>query len=141
MAGSKKLTKGELMARLTPDSVDVPINGKIVRVPANKEENTTMNAVMISQGRVMIQEAIKKWQDIDETPDPRQLKDIIFAMHKLVEASNVIYVQENEVINENKEKKAETTEPDDVSFEGLHQPPEVKEDERPERNPPEVDGS
>ena len=134
MAGSKKLPPSALIARLTPDSVDVAINGKIVRVPANKGENTTMNAVMISQGRVMIQEAIKKWQDLDETPDPRQLKDIIFAMKNLVEASNVIYAPEQEIINANKEKKAETTEPDDVSFDALHQPPEVKEETKNEQS-------
>ena len=136
MAAGKKSNKSAI-TRLTPDSVDV----EGVRVPANRGENVTMNAIMIAQGRKMIQDSIKKWGDMDEVADPRQLKDVITAMKNLVEASNIVYPDNEGVLDLNREKKVETTEPDDVSFDALHTPPEVKEDGNAERNPPEADGS
>ena len=126
MAEPKKSKRSAVVARLTPDSVDIEINGRAIRVAANRGENTTLNAIMISQGRDLVQRTIKAYEDMDETPSPRELNDLIRSMGTLVEASNVVYLPAEPILNN--EKKAEPTEPDDISFEGLHKPPEIKEE-------------
>lgn len=126
MAEPKK-SKSRIINRLTPDAVDVIINGREIRVAANSGENTTLNAIMISQGRDLIQRTIKAYEDMDETPDPRQLGSIVKAMRDLVEASNVIYVKTEPGLPTEKQAAEPTSEPDDIDFEGLHKPQEVKE--------------
>jgi hypothetical protein len=134
MAEAKKSPKSRMVARLTPASVDVLINGREIRVASNRAENTTLNAIMVSQGRDLIQRTIKAYEDMDETPDPRELRSLIGSMKDLVEASGIVYAPAEPVLN-NEKKTEPTSEPEDIDFEGLHKPPEVKEDE-PTRNPP-----
>lgn len=129
MAESKKSKKSGILTRLTPGSVDVNINGREIRVANNKQENTILNAVVISQGRDLIQRSLKRYEDQDVVPDARELVSIIKSMRDLVEASNLVYPSDDPVLDQ--PKKAESTEPDDISFEALHQPPELKEETKP----------
>lgn len=138
MAEAKKSTKSAIIKRLTPDSVEVNINGRDIRVASSKGENTTLNAIVVAQGRDLIQRSIKAYEDADEVPSARELLYILQAMQSMVATSDVVYPNQDQVLTRG-EKAVESAEPE-VDFHDLHKPPEIVPDGNP-GNPPKVNGS
>lgn len=91
MAGKKPSQTAISIQKLLPHSIEMKIDGRDVRVATDKYENAVLNMIMAAQGRTLIQEALKKWKDMDETPSPKELRDIAGAMRDLAAFSAEIY--------------------------------------------------
>jgi hypothetical protein len=90
--GSKKPKKKSVaIDTLTKRSMKVVINGTEVVVPLDKIENTILNNIMASQGRAIVQKAIKDYKDQEQTPTPRELKDLIGAMKEVIDMTGMIF--------------------------------------------------
>lgn len=127
MAEKKKCTA---LARLTPNTVSVVMDGKEVRVPLNKDENAILNMIMASQGRSLIQRAMKKWEDDEQTPTPKELRDIAGAMRDIAGFSAEVYAS-TPAVEPPSEKLVDK--PDGaLDFSKMSKPIEVKADETPQ---------
>lgn len=130
MSENKKKPKS-MISRLAPDAIITEVNGREVIVPSTIGENTVLNAIMIARGRTFLHATLKHYEDLDDAPSPRELKDLIGAMHNLVEASNIIYATAEPISDRKSERHADK--PDDsIDFSNLHKLPTV------EGNPPEA---
>jgi hypothetical protein len=109
--------KKNAVQTLAPNAISVVVNGEEVMVPADKLENAVMNMILASQARHLVQKALKKWDEADETPSPKELRDIAAAMRDIAQFSAEVY-EKNEPISES-EKKVEPAKADDVTFEEL----------------------
>jgi hypothetical protein len=90
--GQKKPKKKSVaIDTLTKRSMKVVINGTEVVVPLDKIENTILNNIMASQGRAIVQKAIKDYKDQEQTPTPRELKDLIGAMKEVIDMTGMIF--------------------------------------------------
>jgi hypothetical protein len=128
-------TKKTALQRLTPNSIVATINGKEVQVAADAGENTILNAIMVARGRTFLHATLKHYEDLDDAPSPRELKDLLSAMQNLVETSNVVYATA-EPINDRKPSERHADKPDDsIDFSNLHKLPTV------EGSPPEAGGA
>lgn len=133
MSDKKKLTGA--LALLTPNAIKTNVDGREVVVASNKDENDALNMIMISMGRTLIQEALKRWKEDEQTPSPKELKDIITSMKELAESSKAIYEGSEPLDGKGKaEKPAEKTGNDSIdtiSFESITKTPEVDKNDDP----------
>jgi hypothetical protein len=114
MAEEKK-AKG-VLAKLTPNTILVPIDGKDIRVPMNKFEAALMNNILVSQMREMIQEQIIKYKDGEQVLTPRELRELAGAIKETNEASDAIFEKIDLMdIDKPKEKAAEKQD-DSIDF-------------------------
>jgi len=118
------------LARLTPDAIVVKTDAGEIRVPTTKEENKIMNLILVSQVRTMIQGAIKKWSDDEETPNPRELRDLVASVNQLCEASSAIWV-DAPLIPEKPASTPNAAPSEDVNFDNLTKVEEIKSNEQP----------
>lgn len=95
------------LLKLTPNSIDIKIDGQDVRVAGNKEENAALNMIMAAQGRALIQRALKKWQDMDEVPSPKELRDVAGAMRDIAQFSAEIYSGSDDPLGKGGKKEDE----------------------------------
>lgn len=91
--------------RLTPNSVDVKIDGSEVRVAFSKDENAILNMIMASQMRAMIQAAIKSYKDKDAVLSPKEIADLAKAAKDVASFSAEIYSGAGEINKDEKEDK------------------------------------
>lgn len=84
--------KSSALARLA-QCVTVSIDGRDIRVPVAAAENKVLNCLVISRARALVEEQIKKYNDLDAALTPRELKDLIDSVSKMAEASATIYSQ------------------------------------------------
>lgn len=79
------------LAKLTPGAITVKIDSEEVRVATTPEENTLMNAILVSQGRAFIQRELKKYREIESTLLPKEIKDLIASMKDIIDASETVH--------------------------------------------------
>jgi hypothetical protein len=117
---AEKPKKVALIKQLTPNSIVMTIDGQEVRVAMDKEENAILNMILASQGRSLIQRALKHWQEQDQIPLPKELRDIAGAMRDIAAFSAEVYATAAPP-NTNQEKPVEVTE---INFDDLNKKPE-----------------
>lgn len=89
---AEKPRRSSALARLA-DCVTVAIDGKDIRVPVAAAENKVLNCLVISRARTLVEEQIKKYNDLEAPLTPRELKDLIDAIARVAESSAEIYSQ------------------------------------------------
>jgi hypothetical protein len=132
MAADKK-SKASLQ-RMTPNSIDVPVDGSIVRVACDKKENAILNMIMASQIRHLLQEQIKKYKDADQTLTPKELNDLTAAARNIATFSGEVYGGQ-ESIEPPGEKKVEKDDEEDFGVLGKPIEIEVKNGDGNEAQP------
>lgn len=128
MASKRKgKSRDEILNDLVPNSVMVKMaDGKDVRVAMDKEENTILNMMMVSQLRSIIQSAMQSYADKDVIPSPKELRDLAGAIKDSNDASNAVY-EKLELPNQRREEKAIDTAMDgEVDFGKLSDTPKVE---------------
>lgn len=110
----KKPRKSNALARLVPKATDITVDGHVITVAANKEENSILNMVLAAQMRTMLQEALKDYKDKGMLPTPKELRDLIEAGARVAEFSGEVYAASEPI--EPIEKEAEKTDPGLVTF-------------------------
>jgi hypothetical protein len=127
---AEKKNSRSALTRLTPNSVDMKIDGQDIRVATDSSENRIMNMVMASQMRSLIQQSLKKFAEQDVTLTPKEIRDMAEAAKSVAAFSAEVY-SVGEGIDVNKsEKPAENQETSDAEpdFASLVSPkiPEVE---------------
>lgn len=117
---SKKKSPVTSIARFTPNSIKIDNDGQEVIVPLDKHENAFLNMVLAAQGRAMIQQALKAWKDLGQTPSPKELRDIAGAMKDIASFSAEIYANTPEQPKPAEQQVAA----EDINFDELSKPVE-----------------
>lgn len=93
MAEEDDIKSKSALARLTPNSTTIVIDGQVVRVATDKAENAILNMVLAAQGRAQVQRALKHWNDMEQIPSPKELRDIAGAIRDIAQTTKEIYEQ------------------------------------------------
>lgn len=93
MADEDDVKSKSALARLTPNSETIVIDGQVVRVATDKAENAILNMILAAQGRAQVQRALKHWSDMDQIPSPKELRDIAGAIRDIAQTTKEIYEQ------------------------------------------------
>src|SRR5207342_2062899 len=102
-------------------------------VPVSAEANATLNKIMASQMRALIQKSMEKFADADHMT-PKELKELTEAARNVAEFSGEVY-KAGEEINEPGEKKVEPTNEDVIDFSNLKTPSKPEKQSGPEDKP------
>lgn len=119
------------ITRLTPNAIDVSIDGEDVRVPTTKSENAVMNQILAAQMRNIFQRQIKSYKDDEAKMTPKELSELARAARDIAAFSTEVYAA-NETIEPPKEKSSPIDD-DPLDFSKLGKVEEVKEEEKNER--------
>lgn len=112
---AKKEPKNAL-ARLVPNSLFIKTDdGESIVVATTAAENSILNMVMASQLRARLQDAMKKWKDMDTVPTPKEMKDMAEAASIIAKFSGEVYAK-GDTVSEPKDEKNVTESVEDVSF-------------------------
>lgn len=112
---AKKEPKNAL-ARLVPNSLFIKTDdGESIVVATSATENAILNMVMASQLRARLQEALKKWKEMDSVPTPKEMKDMAEAAAIIAKFSGEVY-SKGDTVSEPKDEKNVTESVEDVSF-------------------------
>lgn len=122
-----------IIANLVPNSFEVSINGREVRIAASKEENTILNMITAGQMRALLQEHVKKYQDTESTLTPKELRDLAAAARDIATFSAEVYVSSEPMVAVASSKEPES----DIDFEAIL----TKEDGKQDKNAPETNDS
>lgn len=119
-----KSADAQALKRLTPNAIDVKVEGLEFRVPMTISENRIMNMVVASQMRAFMQKQIENYLADEAKLTPKDLADLARAAKDMANATDTIYsgLQLNESPTEKAVEKEEST----VDFSTLTQ---VKKDE------------
>ncbi len=124
------------IAKLTPNSVDVQVDGAELRVAANRHENSVMNMILASQLRHLIQSQIKTYKEDEIKLTPKELADLAKAARDIATFSAEVYTptssgSEVTINGEEKEDSASEVAAEEVGFD------KITEKNEP-RNPPQT---
>lgn len=114
--------KGLAIAKMLPQSIKIDLGGgkgEIV-IAGNKQENDLQNKIMVGILRHFIDKAVEKYENMDETPSPKELQELVRAGAELIKASGEVYKAEEP--DSPQGPKVATPAPDipiDVSFDNL----------------------
>ena len=135
---SKPRGPRDALALLTPNSIKVEINGKEVRIAANKMENAVLSMLMVGQMRATFEENLKNYQDKEVTFTPRELRDLAAAARDISAFSAEVYNASDPIADSDKrtERKADKTD-DIIDFGGMIKKPD---DGKATEKPLETDG-
>ncbi len=117
--------KSTSLKTLAPNSFDIGIDGKTVRVAANKYENAIMNMVLASQMRSKIQEMMAKYDAGEMTLTPKELRDLVASAKDIATFSGEVYATAEPI--EAEEKPAEKADVTDIDFSEMKKVAEPKE--------------
>ena len=76
---------------LVPNATILKVDGMEIVIPSNKEENAILAIMLTSQGRAFIRNALKKYQEGDQVPTPKELRDIAGAIRDINESCTAIF--------------------------------------------------
>lgn len=79
------------MRRLTPNAITINIDGEDVRMATSKEENDTMNMLMASQMRHLINSMMAKYKQKEAVLTPKELSDLAKAARDVASFSQEVY--------------------------------------------------
>jgi hypothetical protein len=116
--------KPSALDRLTPNAITILIKGEEIVVPSNRDENTIMSMVLASQVRTLLQASIKKYKDDDTTLTPKELRDLAGAARDIATFAAEVYAAAEPISQA--PKPTEAPDVTDISFESLHNTPEVQ---------------
>jgi len=83
--------KTKEIARLMPKAYEVETDGAIVRVPGDAGENRIANHLLAAAIRHLLEQNIKKLQNLDGPMTPKELRDLAEAGKSLAEFSQQVY--------------------------------------------------
>lgn len=111
------------LARLV-DSIEITSpDGAKLMVPVSAEANATLNKIMASQMRALIQKSMEKFSNVDHMT-PKELKELTEAARNVAEFSGEVY-KAGEEINEPGEKKVEAVDTEMIDFSNLKTKPRL----------------
>ena len=112
------------LARLTPESQILIVDGDELRIAGNAAENSLLSKVLASQIRERVQLTLKQYRDDGLKFSPKELRDIAEAGKAVTELCGNAFKDELP----NPMKQAQPAEEADhkVDFSGLSKTPEVK---------------
>lgn len=121
------MAKKNAIDRLTPNSKILVVDGEELRLAADKAENTILNMLLAAQGRALITRTLKRYKDLEETPSPKELRDIAAALRDIAAFSSEVYEAAEPIsAGMEKEKEAEKADVTDISFEDLTKKDDVR---------------
>lgn len=124
--------KSAALARLVESIEITNPDGTKLLVPVSAEANATLNKIMASQMRALIQKSMEKFANQDHMT-PKELKELTEAARNVAEFSGEVY-KAGEEINEPGEKKVEPT-GDVIDFSGLKSQPKLDKPSDQESKP------
>lgn len=101
--------------KLMPNSVVIQVNGDDIRVPSNAEEAAAQNIILVSQFRHVLQNAMKRYKDMEMIPTPKELRDMAGAIRDCNEACSAVFENIALPMNEGSPQKKEEEAPIDFS--------------------------
>ncbi len=125
--------KSAALARLVESIEITGDDGTKLMVPVSAEANATLNKIMASQMRALIQKSMEKFAD-QEHMTPKELKELTEAARNVAEFSGEVY-KAGEEINEPGEKKVEAIPADIIDFSKLKSQPRHDKDQEKKEKP------
>lgn len=122
--------KSAALARLVESIEITGDDGTKLMVPVSAEANATLNKIMASQMRALIQKSMEKFADQDHMT-PKELKELTEAARNVAEFSGEVY-KAGEEINEPGEKKVDPIVTDVADFSKLKSQPRLGKPSEPE---------
>jgi hypothetical protein len=120
-ARSKEQKEKAALVNLTPHSITVTVDGHDVRVATNESENRIMNQVLASQVRYLLQQSIKKFNDMEAPLTPKELRDLAEAAKAAATFSAEVY-SKGDGIDPGKEEKPIESDDDEPDLSNLVKP-------------------
>ncbi len=115
--------KSAALARIVESIEITSDDGTKLLVPVSAEANATLNKIMASQMRALIQKSMEKFADQDHMT-PKELKELTEAARNVAEFSGEVY-KAGEEINEPGEKKVDPIVTDVADFSKLKSQPKL----------------
>lgn len=82
------------LAKLTPDSIAIMVDGEELRVAGNAQENDLMNKVNACRVRALFQKTLKDYADDNLKLGPKELKDLVEAARHVATLCGEAYAKE-----------------------------------------------
>lgn len=121
MAKDKRLQNS--LARLTPESKVIVVDGQELRIPGNAQENSVMSKVMASQIREVVQTTLKNYREDGLKFTPKELRDIAEAGKAVTELCGTVF--QDETPNPMKRVHMDEEPHSVVDFSGISKVPEI----------------
>ncbi len=122
--------KSAALARLVESIEITNADGTKLMVPVSAEANATLNKIMASQMRALIQKSMEKFADVDHMT-PKELKELTEAARNVAEFSGEVY-KSGEEINEPGEKRVDPVSDEVIDFSKLKTQPKLGKPSAPE---------
>lgn len=128
----KALTKTEGdISDLIGNSVSVKLaDGTTVIVPTDRDSNRVASAIVAAKVRHLLEKSLKKYNDMDVTPTPKDLKDLAEAAASLARSSGEVYKEAEGDIGPSDPKPEKATTPAPVKEVNFDAAFEVKTEEK-----------
>ena len=129
----KKNNDHRVIKSLTPCSLDISVDGQIIRVATERHENAIMNMIMACQMRALLQKQVKNYYDEELKMTPKELSDLTAAARNIASFSGEVYGAADPINKSTKPSEQKVAE-EGVDFTKLTQKPaiDVKVEPKPE---------